>query len=163
MRRIGLALVLATAVAHGNGRPPLTNGVFFQPNDPHALYVRTTFGLLISKDDGCTFNWFCEQDIGYGGMFDPKYAIATDGTIFATTFNGLRISRDKGCSFQTAGGGLPAMWIDAIDIGPTGEIWVGTAESGAPNDVYASSDNGMTFHSKGMQSPTIWWKSVKVT
>ena len=46
----------------------------------------TTFGLLISHDDGCTFNWVCEQNIGYGGEFDPKYAIATDGTIFATTF-----------------------------------------------------------------------------
>jgi hypothetical protein len=159
MRKALLGLVLAASVAHANGRPPLTNGVFFQPGDPHSLYVRTTFGLLISHDDGCTFNWFCEQNIGYGGQFDPKYAIATDGSIFATTFTGLRVSRDKGCSFQNVG---PGIWVDAIDIGPTGEVWIGTAESGQPNDIYSSTNNGAEFTSKGMSSPTIWWKAVKV-
>jgi hypothetical protein len=159
MKKALFVLAIATAVAHANGRPPLTNGVFFKPGDPHSLYVRTTFGLLISHDDGCTFNWFCEQNIGYGGQFDPKYAIATDGTIFATTFTGLRVSRDGGCSFTNTG---PNIWIDAIDIGPTGEVWVGTAESGQPNDVYSSTNNGAEFASKGMQSPSIWWKSVKV-
>ena len=96
MRRSLIALVLASGIAHANGRPPLTNGVFFKSGDPHSQYVRTTFGLLISHDDGTTFNWVCEQNIGYGGVFDPKYAIATDGTIFATTFTGLRVSRDGG-------------------------------------------------------------------
>jgi hypothetical protein len=157
-----LALVAAAGVAYGNGRRPLTNGIFLRPGDPHSLYVRTTFGLLISHDDGCTMDWVCEGNIGYGGNFDPKYAIATDGTIFATTFAGLRISRDSGCSFSTASSLPPDTWIDALDIGPTGEVWVGTATSGAPNDVYSSNDNGATFQSRGMTSPTIWWKSVKV-
>ena len=164
-----MALLLAASVAHANGRPPLTNGVHFRPGDPHSLYVSTTFGLLISHDDGCTFHWICETNIGYGGPFDPKYAIATDGTIFATTFNGLRVSRDGGCSFTTATAELRPndphridFWIDAIDIGPTGEVWVGTAESAKPNDVFVSTDNGVTFSSRGMWSPTVWWKSVKV-
>jgi hypothetical protein len=157
-----LAVVLAASTAHGNGRAPLTYGVYFKPGDVHSLYVRTTFGLLISHDDGCTMNWVCEGDIGYGGIFDPKFAIAPDGTIFATTFTGLRISRDGGCSFVTSPS-LPAdTWIDALDLSPTGEVWVGTATSGAPNDVYSSNDNGMTFQSRGMTSPSIWWKSVKV-
>ena len=38
-------------------------------------------------------------------------------------------------------------------------MWIGTAETGQPNDVYSSNDNGVDFASKGMQSPTIWWKS----
>jgi uncharacterized protein (TIGR03382 family) len=164
------ALALTTGVAHGNGRPPLTDGIHLRPGDPHSFYVSTTFGLLISHDDGCTFRWICEANIGYGGQFDPKYAIATDGTIFATTFTGLRVSRDGGCSFTTATSQLPSgdpnriadLWIDALDIGPTGEVWVGTAESGQPNDVFRSTDNGVTFASRGMLSPTIWWKSVKV-
>ena len=159
MRIALLVLALMAGIAQANGRPPLTNGVFFKPGDPHSLYVRTTFGLLISHDDGCTFNWFCEQNVGYGGPFDPKYAIATDGSIFATTFTGLRVSRDNGCSFTNVG---PGVWIDAIDIGPTGEVWIGTAESGGTNDVFSSTDNGATFTSRGMQSPSIWWKAVKV-
>src|SRR4051812_15404808 len=88
-------------VANGNGRPPLTTGVHFRPGDPHSLYVATTFGLLISHDDGCTFRWVCETNIGYGGIFDPLYEVTADGSIFATTFTGLRVSRDGGCSFTT--------------------------------------------------------------
>jgi uncharacterized protein (TIGR03382 family) len=170
MPRFALALVALAGVAHANGRPPLTNGIHFKPGDPHSLYVATTFGLLISHDDGCTMNWICETNIGYGGQWDPKYAIATDGTIFATTFTGLRVSRDGGCSFSTATAQLPMgdpnriadIWIDALDLASDGAVWVGTAESGRANDIYVSTDNGMTFSSRGMLSPTIFWKSVKV-
>ncbi len=164
-----LAGLLVGGVAFANGRPPLTNGITFRPGDAHSVYLRTTFGLLISHDD-CSFRWVCEQNIGYSGMFDPKYAVATDGTIFATTYTGLRVSRDNGCTFTSATSELPVgspnriadAWIDNIDIGPTGEIWVTTADSGKPNDVYRSTDNGVTFTSRNKSSPTVWWKSVKV-
>jgi len=165
-----LLLVFAASTASANGRAPITNGINFRPGDPQSIYLRTTFGLLISNDDGCTFHWVCEQNVGYGGTFDPKYAIAADGTIFATTFTGLRVSRDGGCNFATATSELPAgspgriadMWVDSIDIGPTGEVWVGTAETGKPNDVYRSTDNGLTFEARNMMSQTVWWKSIKV-
>jgi len=71
-------------------------GVAVRPGDPHTLYVRTTFGLVISANDGCSFHWVCEQAIGYGGDFDPKYAVAADGTLYAATYAGLRVSRDVG-------------------------------------------------------------------
>lgn len=169
MRLALAALILAPALASANGRPPVTNGVFFRPADTESIYVRSTFGLLISKDDGCTFRWVCERAIGYGGEFDPKYAVATDGTIFATTFDGLRVSRDGGCTWETATaeldpsapGYIADIWIDALDISATGEVWVATAESARPNDVYSSKDGGVTFQPRGLRSPTIWWKSVK--
>lgn len=161
MRRAVLCLLLMCSIAYANGRSPLTNGIALRPGDDQSIYLATTFGLLISHDNGCTFRWVCEQNIGYGGQWDPKYAIATDGTIFATTFEGLRISRDGGCSFTTAAS-TQGVWIDALDIGPDGTVWMGTATTGATNDVFASTDNGMTFQSKGMLSPEIWWKSVKV-
>ena len=164
-----LIALAAAATAHANGRPPQTNGVFVRPGDLQATYVRTTFGLLISHDD-CTYRWVCEQNIGYGGQFDPKYAIATDGTIFATTYDGLRVSRDGGCTFTTATSDLPSndpnriadVWVDAIDIASDGAIWVATADSGHANDVFVSRDNGATFRPTGMQSPQIWWKSIRV-
>jgi hypothetical protein len=169
MRRVVLALLLVASVAHANGRSPQTTGIYPKPGEPHTLYVGTTFGLLASTDDGCTMYWMCEQNIGYGGTWDPIYAIGSDGTIFATTDHGLRISRDGGCSFETATASLPtsdpnriAMWIDALDIGPTGEIWVGTAETAHTNDVFVSQDNGVTFSPRGMMSTEVWWKSVKV-
>ena len=165
-----LALMFLASTAYANGRPPLTNGVHFRPNDPHSLYIATTFGLLISHDDGCTMHWVCESNIGFGGAWDPKYAVAADGTIFATTFTGLRVSRDGGCSFATATSELPPgaanriadIWIDALDIGPTGDVWVGSATSGQPNNIYVSGDNGISFRPAGLLSQTRFWKSVKV-
>lgn len=158
------------AAAIANGRPPITNGVRFRPGDSHSLYIATTFGLLVSHDDGCSFRWICEKNIGYGGTFDPKYRVAADGTIFATTYNGLRVSRDGGCTFTTATADLPAdtpgriadTWVDAVDIGPTGELWIATADGGKPNDIYRSTDNGASFESRGMLSPSIWWKSLAI-
>jgi len=165
-----VAGVGATSTAHANGRPPVTNGVFFRPSDNQSVYVRSTFGLLVSRDGGSSFRWMCEQNIGYGGIYDPKYAIATDGTIFATTMDGLRVSRDGGCSFTTATAELPAnapgrianISIESLDIGPTGEVWVATSESGKTNDVYRSTDVGVTFTARGMASPVILWKSLLV-
>lgn len=171
LRRALVAASLTFATfASANGRAPITNGVTLAPNDPSMVLVRTTFGLLISRDAGCSFRWVCEQDIGYGGTFDPTYAIAADGTIFATTFSGLRVSHDGGCSFTTATSQLPAgspgriadIWVDALAIAPTGDVWVATAESGQSNDVYRSTDNGVTFTAMNQASATIFWKSIAV-
>jgi hypothetical protein len=123
----------------------------------------------VSRDDGCTVRWICEADLGYGGRWDPAYAIAGDGTIFATTYTGLRVSHDDGCSFATATAALPAgdpgrtvgRWVDALELGPDGTLWVGTSDTSAPNDVFASTDGGATFASRGLSSPTMFWKSVK--
>src|SRR5438094_3477454 len=102
-----LCVFVTPIAANANGRPPEANGVVLQPSDPNAIYIRTTFGLLVSRDAGCSFHWICEDAIGYGGTFDPKYAIANDGALFAGTFDGLRVSRDAGCSFSVATAALP--------------------------------------------------------
>jgi hypothetical protein len=156
-----VALALGVPPALANGRNPHTVGIYTKKGDAQTLYVATTFGLAISHDGGCTFHWLCEQNIGYGGTWDPTYGVTPDGTIFATTFEGLRISRDGGCTFTTAAS-TANLWIDALTIGPTGEIWIGTAETAGMNDVFASTDNGVTFTSRGMASAEKWWKSVVI-
>jgi photosystem II stability/assembly factor-like uncharacterized protein len=143
--------------------------VHSRPGHSEEIYVGTTFGLLISKDNGCSFRWVCEDNIGYNGTFDPKYEVASDGTLYATTYEGLRISRDSGCSFETATPGAvprppdpPKIWVDAIAVPPSGNVWVATADSSSPNDVHRSTDQGRTFASMGLQSNVVWYKSIKV-
>jgi len=58
-------------------------------------------------------------------------------------------------------GRIADRWIDALDLGPDGTIWAGTSDTGTPNDVFASTDGGATFASRGLLSPTMFWKSVK--
>ncbi|HEX4455563.1 MAG TPA: hypothetical protein VH143_32105 [Kofleriaceae bacterium] len=138
----------------------MLDGITVDRADPHALYLAATFGLVVSHDDACTLHWVCAANLGYEGPWDPKYAIAR-GAIYATSFRGLAISRDGGCSFAMARD-LGTKWIDTIDVGPNGDVWVGTAISGAPNEVFVSRDGGASFAPVGLQSPKIFWKSVRV-
>src|SRR5688572_905240 len=134
--RIWLLLVLAASTAYGHGRPPMTTDVRFSKTAPDTYYVASTIGLLVASDRGCTVQYICERNIGYGNQFRPKYAIAADGAILATTFAGLRISRDGGCNFTTAS--VFDGWVDALDVTADGAIWIGTAESSRTNDVFVS-------------------------
>ena len=158
------AVSIATArPAHGNGRPPMTNGIHFHPHDAQSLYVATTFGLLVSPD-GCAFHWLCEDDIGFAGEFDPAYAVTPSGAILATTFHGLRVSRDGGCSFTTAalpGGDPTAVYLDAVEVGPGGEVCVGSSDTAADNAVLCSTDDAVTFAPRGALPATMWYRSIK--
>jgi hypothetical protein len=158
-RRTLLLLVASTALAHANGRPPYTNGIYFQPGDDQAMYVRTTFGFLISHDGGCSFRWTCEDSIGYGGTFDPEYAIAADGSIYATTYTGLRATHDGGCTWSTA---IANRYIGSLDVANNGDVWAVTSDSAVPNDVLRSVDAGATFGSAGFASTGLLLNSVKV-
>jgi hypothetical protein len=168
-RAVAILLACVPALAKANGRPPLSNGVFFKPGDPDAIYVATTFGLLVSPDT-CHFYWLCENAIGYGGEFDPVYAVTPSGAILAGTFHGMRVTRDGGCSFSTATaelaandpGNLSLSYIDAVEVGPTGEVWVGTAQTASPNAVYRSTDDAVTFAARGALPSTMWFQSIKV-
>jgi hypothetical protein len=98
------ALLLHVAPAEANGRFPEANQISFAVHDPNIVYLRVTFGLLISKDRGKTWDWVCEQAIGFSGVEDPMYASTPNGTLIGTTFQGVTISRDLACTWDYAKG-----------------------------------------------------------
>lgn len=158
-----LALVVAAPVAaRANGRFPATMSVSFQEGDDQKIFVGSTFGLLMSPDDGATWRWVCEQAIGYEGVFDPVFAVSRTGTIFATSYDGLSISRDGGCTFSFAGGPLLDMWTSDVQIGPDEAIWVTTSMGGRTNDVFVSRDDGQSFAPTGLLHERAWWKSIRI-
>ncbi len=177
MRRFAAVAALAAGVmwsgtAAGNGRFPATVSIRLHPTDPDFFLVGATFGLLVTRDGGASFQWVCETAIGYSGTYDPDYVIADNGDIYATVFDGLRVSRDQGCSWEPIGSPLDAdVFISQVERGPDGRIWATTATGGDNNMVYVS-DDGTTFRGVLGQSdfgPTpkdidpTWWLSVKTT
>lgn len=108
-----LATVIAAATllpiaspARANGRFPESNQIAFAAHDPDLVLLRVTFGLLVSHDRGRTFQWVCEQSIGYSGVEDPMYTVTPSNAIVGTTFQGLSVSRDNGCGWTFARGAL---------------------------------------------------------
>lgn len=106
---LGLALLAWPSNAHANGRFPESNAIFFAPNDPDVVLLRTTFGLVSSRDRGKTWDWVCERAVGLAGVEDPMYSLTPDGTMLASTFQGLSISHDKACNWSFVGGALDGL------------------------------------------------------
>lgn len=155
-------MMCAGAPASANGRFPASVSVETQPGNDQTILVGATWGAFLSHDDGESFKWICEQAIGYGGTFDPKYRIDANGTLFATTFEGLRRSTDGGCSWQTVEGPLLNHWVDYLEVASNGDVWVATSSGGMANDVFRSTDGGDTFQSRNLEHQTAWWKSIQV-
>ena len=94
---IGLVTSVAGA-ARANGRPPGASTINFRQTHEQDVIAGLTFGAAISHDGGATWHWFCEDAIGYGGMYDPDYAYSRTGKIFATTTPGRMPHRGRSCS-----------------------------------------------------------------
>ncbi|MBS2012536.1 MAG: hypothetical protein JST00_06605 [Deltaproteobacteria bacterium] len=98
--------VVSLGVARANGRYPATNGFVFSPSEPDQILLRVTFGLLVSRDRGASWDWVCEGALRISDGEDPMYVVTPAGTLVATTFHGVDVSRDRLCSFPAVGGPL---------------------------------------------------------
>lgn len=111
-----MASLTVTSLAGANGRFPFANQLVVKSGPENDIYVRTSFGLLVSKDQGARFRWICEGVIGLSGAQDPGLGVFADGSIAVAAFEGLFGSSDEGCSF-------------AADPGQRGEYVIDVAVS----------------------------------
>lgn len=168
-----LAMLVALGVAgdaRANGRLPATSTISFQRGNENNIAVGLTFGLLLSHDGGKTWQWMCEDAVGYGGMYDPAYIYSTSGALFATTYNGFNVMRN-GCTFDATPEGKAFVSANAID--GNGALYfaaaqVADAKNGIAQDfnIYRSTNDFMTLPT-GVQvadpgDVTVWWQSIQV-
>ena len=171
-----LALVgTAAREARANGRFPETNAIFFAANDPNTVLLRTTFGLIISRDRAQSWDWVCERSIGLAGVEDPMYAVTPDGTIMSSTFQGLAASHDHACNWKFIGGELNQLvFIDLASRPSTPGNVVAFASSYSGQDdaggivfkstLYETKDEGKTFAALGPSfDGTLLGETVDVT
>jgi hypothetical protein len=172
VRRLVLAGVLvavSAAAALANGRPPASSTINFRRGHDQDVLAGMTFGNVISHDGGETWHWMCEKAVIYGGNWDPDYAYAESGAIYATTFDGSLVMRD-GCSFVPTQ--LGNEFVSSLTIGPDNAVFLATAHVATPanNDpgdakIYRSGDDGVTFTATADPGPGQvgdWWNSIEV-
>jgi len=140
----GAALCFASA-AQANGRIPASSSLIISPTDPNLMVARVTFGVLLSKDAGKTWDWVCETAIGYSGPEDPAYALFGDGTLMGSLADGLSVSHDSACSFALKEKGF---FIDVAVPKSTPSRGVAFM-SGYEN---SDADGGLVFNSQVFES-----------
>jgi hypothetical protein len=170
-RAASTAVVLAcfASTAKSNGRPPSSSSIHFRTGHPDDIVVGLTWGALVSHDGGKTFQWFCEDAIGYSGNWDPAYEYLADGTILATTFDGLLANRN-GCTFDatplSSDASTPTLmkkFVTAIAQGPDGAVYAGDAGPASGGKIYKSTDSGVTFPiAVSIGKNGDWWSSIAV-
>lgn len=150
------SVLLPPGEARANGRFPESNAYFFAPNDPNLVILRVTFGLLISKDRGATWDHVCEPAMGLTGSEDPMIAITPKGSFIGSTFSGVALSPDKGCSWSFAKGPIADLvFVDLSSRPATPEKIIAFASSYAGQDsnlnplyesnLWETSDEGQTW------------------
>jgi hypothetical protein len=96
-----VAVTLASAYtappAYANGRFPKAQAITTPPGDDATIFLRATFGVIVSHDAGKTWAWMCEQALGFSSTWDPPLAATKDGRLWVALTNGLRSTVD-GCA-----------------------------------------------------------------
>ena len=120
-----LAITLTTLYpcrrALANGRFPSAQQLVLAPpgGDPNLVVLRTTFGIVVSRDAGKSWSWICERALGFTGEWDPPIAVTKDNRIWVGLADGLRSTRD-GCGTDEVAA-LHALPISDLAVDASGE------------------------------------------
>lgn len=153
-------LLVLLAIGAGGGGRALANGAFpdsdavLLPVDrPQQIILSTNFGLIISDDDGATWQWTCERPETSSAS---TYALGAPPQDFLYALSpevGLATSDDMSCRWVRAGGALAGAIATDVFGDPTdGAHVVAIAPSAptadaavGPDAVFESTDGGETF------------------
>ena len=143
---VGLALGLTLASeARANGRFPAANYFVAGPaarND--VLALRTTFGLVLSRDGGHSWGWVCEEAFQAIGANDPSLSIGPDGALVIATFAGLSESDGAYCRWARPTGAPTRGYADVTNTFD-GRTMVALAGPTGDDALVLSSDGGRSW------------------
>ncbi len=115
-----------------------STSVYALVSDDTAVYAATEEGLLISADDGRTWNRVRSANA------TPWRQMAVEGSLVALAdLKMVAISTDKGSSFHAVAAPAELTMIAAITIDKGGRIWIAGREG-----VYLSEDGGSKWHAQ---------------
>jgi hypothetical protein len=139
-----LALVLlAPELAHANGAFPSVSQLIADPADVDHLVLRTTFGLLVTRDQGASWDWLCEAGAGYKDV-EPPMAVLPGGVILLAVPGGVSRSDASGCDFKLAAG-IDALVYDLARVPSEPDSVVAISAEGTDTQLWRSADGGESF------------------
>ena len=107
----------------------------------HTLFLRATFGILVSRDAGRHWRWLCEQAYGSVSTWDPPFAATRDGRLWIGMPDGMRVTRD-GCEVALVPGLSGEMVTDFAETAGGSHLYATTSTTGKPSAVWSQRRDG---------------------
>jgi hypothetical protein len=159
---MGLAATVAPAISLGNGRFPFAQHVIVAPREGgRQIVLRTTFGLLWSRDDGRAFDWACEQSMGFEGNWDPAIAFGAGGAVLTGLPDGASMSAE-GCDFSRISTIPTTPVIDLASSVDGMTVYAVESVPVARNRLFVSLDGGRTFLARGQGPMGVSFDTVEL-
>jgi len=143
------------AAAHANGAFPDSQALFAPEDQPGRLLLTTNFGVVVTQDEGQTWNIMCEvATCGVQGCNAFLYQMgpAPDHRLLSVSYTGLSFSDDNGCGWQFTDGGLGQANVQDAVVDPTDGAHVlviarpfSTDGGLMPEGIFESHTGGLTF------------------
>lgn len=163
---LSLSLAMVSPIAGANGRFPTAQHVVVGPGaESRVIALRTTFGLLLSRDGGGTFVWLCEEGMFFPLVpslnFDAPVEVASSGSVVFGYEDGIRHSSDA-CKADDARNAAHHPFSD-LTADPTGRtLYAVEAAQGAPNAVYRGDGDDYTFTRQGAGVDNVLFDTIEV-
>jgi photosystem II stability/assembly factor-like uncharacterized protein len=136
-------LLLAPELARANGSFPAVSQLVSDPADAAHLVLRTTFGLLVTRDGGASWDWLCEAGAGYKDV-EPPMAVLPGGVILLGVPGGVSRSDAAGCNFELAEG-IDATVYDLARVPSEPSGAVAISATGTDTQLWRTVDSGKSF------------------
>ena len=170
-RSLGLGLLLSLALSFGappafaNGRFPTAQQVVLGPGArSDVIALRTTFGLLVSRDGGRTFYWFCEDLLYYdyipGGNLDPSIEVNANGEIVVGFEVGAHALTD-GCDSPNLGS-VSGREITDLTSTPDGNLLYATESTTGMRAYVLRADASLSFQRMGAGLERLFFVTLEV-
>jgi len=146
---IGLGLA-APNRAVADGAFPDSTQIFVPADAPHRIILATNFGLIISDDDGATWEWSCEPRPDDNTILYQKAASPSQRIFAVLIAHPMVYSDDLACTWTASGGSLASLVARDAFADPTSAdrllaVAVPPTNVLQPSSVYRSTDGGLTF------------------
>jgi hypothetical protein len=158
-----IALVIGVDVrdATANGRFPFAQHVIVGPGaTSEQVVLRATFGLLWSRDGGRSFDWACEQSMGFEGSWDPPIAFGL-GSLIVGLPDGASSSTD-GCDFSRVESVPLTPMIDLASSRDGMTVYGVENVPVVANRVFVSTDGGRTFSARARGPAGVTFDTVEL-
>jgi MYXO-CTERM domain-containing protein len=117
--------------------------------DGTTIYLRATFGVLVSHDAGGSWRWMCERALGFSSTWDPPLAATRDGRLWIALPDGLRSTVD-GCA-TTEAGALSAQTVADLALGGADDrVFAVTSSPAKPSFVWRQEGASFARLGKGV-------------